>query len=247
MKQKFSLSGLPQKSYGKKKEIKIEFWLLNDIVAKSLTAKAGSFDVYTVVRLEMMTTITTGFKVNCSEVLINFLLAMISSSEKQNTGFSIQIRELMEHLRTPLGSSISLHHLKVLTGKSIHTYKAKNVILPEDYIKIEKEVQETMLKKKSSPRKPSSKWKLTIQSSDELEPDQEKLPWLRFFLQQKKKKRVKKIKAGEAFGWANPRGSNSCCSNQQSFYQASKSLSQRQLLMAPDCRLLMPWPKAKEF
>ncbi|KZV34448.1 hypothetical protein F511_24705 [Dorcoceras hygrometricum] len=43
----FSASGEPIKTSCKKKDMKIEFRLLNDILAKSVTVKAGSFDAVT--------------------------------------------------------------------------------------------------------------------------------------------------------------------------------------------------------
>lgn len=59
------MSGL-LKSYGKKKEMKVEYRLLNDIVEKSLTSKAGSFDAFTIEMLEMMVAICIRIKINWS-------------------------------------------------------------------------------------------------------------------------------------------------------------------------------------
>ncbi|KZV40488.1 hypothetical protein F511_23825 [Dorcoceras hygrometricum] len=53
----FSASGEPIKTSCKKKEMKVEFILLNDILAKAVTAKAGSFDVVTHKRYLLMATI----------------------------------------------------------------------------------------------------------------------------------------------------------------------------------------------
>lgn len=62
MKIKFSISSLRLKSFGKKKEMKLEFRLLDDIVAKSFAAKAGFFDAFTVERLDMTIAISAGIK-----------------------------------------------------------------------------------------------------------------------------------------------------------------------------------------
>ncbi|KZV30844.1 pentatricopeptide repeat-containing protein mitochondrial [Dorcoceras hygrometricum] len=46
-KKDFPASGELLKTSCKKKEMKVEFRLLNDILAKTVTAKAGSFDAVT--------------------------------------------------------------------------------------------------------------------------------------------------------------------------------------------------------
>ncbi|KZV22863.1 hypothetical protein F511_38926 [Dorcoceras hygrometricum] len=58
----FSQSGEPISTYGKKRLMKYEFRLLNDILAKSITVKAGSFDAVTNERFLMMTAIQFGIK-----------------------------------------------------------------------------------------------------------------------------------------------------------------------------------------
>ncbi|KZV46544.1 hypothetical protein F511_41095 [Dorcoceras hygrometricum] len=55
----FSESGMPMKSSCKKNTIKVEYRLLNDIIAKALTAKAGSFDAVTQESFVMMVAIMT--------------------------------------------------------------------------------------------------------------------------------------------------------------------------------------------
>ncbi|KZV49319.1 hypothetical protein F511_38899 [Dorcoceras hygrometricum] len=50
-------------SPNKKKDMKVEYRLLHDIVAKSLSVKAGSFDVATTEKFEMMVAISAGLKI----------------------------------------------------------------------------------------------------------------------------------------------------------------------------------------
>ncbi|KZV22090.1 nuclear matrix constituent protein 1-like protein-like [Dorcoceras hygrometricum] len=50
----FSKSGVPVVPHGKKKLLKYEYRLLNDILAKSITVKAGSFDAVTTERFQMI-------------------------------------------------------------------------------------------------------------------------------------------------------------------------------------------------
>ncbi|KZV52732.1 hypothetical protein F511_16947 [Dorcoceras hygrometricum] len=63
-KEQVSISGL-------KKEIKIQYRLLSDILAKTLYVKAGSFDAVTRNRFMLMTAITFDVKVNWSSLLID--------------------------------------------------------------------------------------------------------------------------------------------------------------------------------
>ncbi|KZV14321.1 hypothetical protein F511_19464 [Dorcoceras hygrometricum] len=60
----FSKKGEQVEIHGKKKPRKYESRLLNDILAKAVTVKAGSFDAVTVERFQMMTAIHYGLKVN---------------------------------------------------------------------------------------------------------------------------------------------------------------------------------------
>ncbi|KZV33272.1 hypothetical protein F511_41673 [Dorcoceras hygrometricum] len=58
----FSKSGVPVSTHGKKRFMKYEYRLLNDILAKEITVKACSFDAVTNERFLMMTAIQFGLK-----------------------------------------------------------------------------------------------------------------------------------------------------------------------------------------
>ena len=88
--------------HGKKKHLKIEYRLLNDIVAKSITTKAYSFDSYTADRFEIMAAISKGMSINWPVVLFSILTAMVSSPSKQHIGFVVQLGELFKHLGVAL-------------------------------------------------------------------------------------------------------------------------------------------------
>ncbi|KZV32683.1 hypothetical protein F511_26696 [Dorcoceras hygrometricum] len=60
----FSKSGVPISTHGKKRFMKYEYRLLNDILANAITVKAGSFDAVTNERFLMMTAIQFGLKGN---------------------------------------------------------------------------------------------------------------------------------------------------------------------------------------
>ncbi|KZV52013.1 hypothetical protein F511_10233 [Dorcoceras hygrometricum] len=73
MSETFFATGAPFRPLSKKNDMKVDYRLLNDIVAKSLTAKAGSFDAVTTERLNIMVAISTGIKVNWAHVLFTIL------------------------------------------------------------------------------------------------------------------------------------------------------------------------------
>ncbi|KZV30737.1 patatin-like protein 2 [Dorcoceras hygrometricum] len=110
-----------------KKEMKIEYRLLHDILAKKLFVKAGSFDAVTrdsfllmtaitfdvkklfvkagsfdaVTRdsFLLMTAITFDVKVNWGSLLFNVLTAMVMPGSRQAKGFAIQIGVLLQNVQ----------------------------------------------------------------------------------------------------------------------------------------------------
>ncbi|KZV47123.1 phycocyanobilin ferredoxin oxidoreductase-like protein [Dorcoceras hygrometricum] len=73
-----------------------------------------------------MVAITTGLKVNWSQVLFQVLTAMVNNHTRQSQGFAVQLSVLLEFLvKADLGESFKLHPQKVLTNKSVHTYIKK--------------------------------------------------------------------------------------------------------------------------
>ncbi|KZV39707.1 hypothetical protein F511_26709 [Dorcoceras hygrometricum] len=74
-----------------KKELKIEYRLLHDILAKTIYVKAGSFDAVTRDRFMLMKAITFDVKINWSTLLFGVLKAMVTPGSKQAKGFAIKI------------------------------------------------------------------------------------------------------------------------------------------------------------
>ncbi|KZV25376.1 hypothetical protein F511_07260 [Dorcoceras hygrometricum] len=66
-----------------KKEVKMPFRLLSDILAKSLFVKAGSFDAVTRDRFLLMTAITFDVKVNWGNLLFGVLKEMVTPDSRQ--------------------------------------------------------------------------------------------------------------------------------------------------------------------
>ncbi|KZV46617.1 hypothetical protein F511_39244 [Dorcoceras hygrometricum] len=84
----FSFTGEQLETSCKKRELKIEFGLLSDILEKSVTVKAGSFDAVTHERFLMMTAINRGVKINWSRLLFNIFTEMVTPRSRQARGYA---------------------------------------------------------------------------------------------------------------------------------------------------------------
>ncbi|KZV45279.1 hypothetical protein F511_06797 [Dorcoceras hygrometricum] len=91
MRKRFSGSDVPFRAPNKKKEMKMEYRLLHDIVAKALCAKASSFDMVTSEKFDLMVAITAGLKVKWAQVLFQVLVTMVNNPNRQSQGFVVQV------------------------------------------------------------------------------------------------------------------------------------------------------------
>ncbi|KZV35682.1 hypothetical protein F511_11239 [Dorcoceras hygrometricum] len=145
-----SLTGEPVRTSGTKSQMKIHFHLLCDIMAKSISVKAGSFNAITVEKFAMVTTVVCEGKVNWSSVLFTILKKMVTEGTRQAKGFAIQISLLLENLEhkkllrqakgfaiqislllenvpnLELGKSSEFPSSKMLTERTIHRYIVLN-------------------------------------------------------------------------------------------------------------------------
>ncbi|KZV45739.1 hypothetical protein F511_41763 [Dorcoceras hygrometricum] len=95
--------------YFLKKEIKMQYRLLSDILAKSLFVKAGSFDPVTRDRFLLMTEITFDVKVNWGNLLFVVIKTMVTPDSRQAKGYAIQICVLLKNIPgLELGESKSI-------------------------------------------------------------------------------------------------------------------------------------------
>ncbi|KZV49970.1 splicing factor 3B subunit 1-like [Dorcoceras hygrometricum] len=123
----FSHSGKPVQFSCKKRLLKYEFCFLNDILAKSITVKAGSFDAVTQERFLMMTAIHFGIKVNWSEILFEVLKEMVNRTTRRAKGFDAQICVLLKgDPAVTLGEAKTFPPLKILSEKTVTTYVSMN-------------------------------------------------------------------------------------------------------------------------
>ncbi|KZV14503.1 hypothetical protein F511_42902 [Dorcoceras hygrometricum] len=163
----FSKSGEQVIISGKKRQMKFEFRLLNDILAKSVTVKAGSFDAVTSERFLLMTAIHFGIKVNWSKVLFGILKEMADRTSKRAKGYAAQICVLLKgDPAITLGEATTFPLKKILTAKTVGTYIATNIT-----INARDEVDEPAVSKIAIVRrKPVSKKKAGPSKDDEDEP-----------------------------------------------------------------------------
>ncbi|KZV46975.1 hypothetical protein F511_15772 [Dorcoceras hygrometricum] len=106
-----------------KKELKIEYRLLHDILlAKTIYVKAGSYDV-TRDRFMLMTAIMFDVKINWSTLLFGVFKAMVTPGSKQAKGFAIQIGVVLSNLPgLELGKPRAFPPPIVLNEKTVHRF-----------------------------------------------------------------------------------------------------------------------------
>ncbi|KZV54928.1 patatin-like protein 2 [Dorcoceras hygrometricum] len=155
----FSKSEKPVQYSCKKRLLRYEFRLLNDILAKLITVKAGSFDAVTHERFLMMTDIHFGVKINWSKILFEVLKEMADRTIKRAKGFAAQICVLLKgEPVVSLGEAKTFPPLKILSEKTINTYVATNKTIDargeSDEPHVDKVVtvkRKSVSKKKSAP------------------------------------------------------------------------------------------------
>ncbi|KZV34335.1 delphilin-like [Dorcoceras hygrometricum] len=122
-----SFSGEPVSLSGGKNQMKIEFRLLCDIMAKAISVKARSFNAITVEKFSLITTIVCGVRMDWAKILLSILKKMVTPGSKQAKGFTVQISLLLENIPTlELGESSEFPDYKILTDKTVHHFVSLN-------------------------------------------------------------------------------------------------------------------------
>ncbi|KZV23697.1 hypothetical protein F511_31300 [Dorcoceras hygrometricum] len=122
-----SLSGEPINLSGRKNQMKMPFRLLCDIVAKAISAKAGSFNAITVEKFSLITAVVCKIKMNGAKYLFSILKKMVSAGSKQAKGFAIQISLLLANFPSvELGESSEFPASKILSKKTVLRFVSIN-------------------------------------------------------------------------------------------------------------------------
>ncbi|KZV21322.1 hypothetical protein F511_24503 [Dorcoceras hygrometricum] len=140
----------------KKREMKIEFHLLSDILAKTIFVKAGSFDAVTHERFLLMTAIISDVKINWSRLLFDILKDMATPGSRQAKGFAIQICVLLKNVPgLELGDFKSFPSPRILMEKTVHRYVVINEKVSGEEVADEPRVKKTPIKRAASKKRPA--------------------------------------------------------------------------------------------
>ncbi|KZV47083.1 hypothetical protein F511_07870 [Dorcoceras hygrometricum] len=154
----FSNTSVPVQFSCKKRLMKYEFRLLNDILAKSITVKAGSFDAVTHERFMMMTAIHFGIKVNWSNIISEVFMEMADRTTRRAKGFAAQICVLLKgDPVVTFGEGKTFPPFKIISTKTVNTYIAmKKTIDARGESDEPKVAKVAIVKKKSMSKKKST-------------------------------------------------------------------------------------------
>ncbi|KZV28526.1 hypothetical protein F511_15606 [Dorcoceras hygrometricum] len=123
-----SPAGATVSTSGKKREMKIEFRLLSDILAKTISVKAG--------------------------LPFNIFKDMVTPGSKQAKGYAIQICLLLINVpHLALGDSKEFHASKILTAKTVRPYIA---VVDKSEVEDVSWVKKTPLKRAVSRKRPAT-------------------------------------------------------------------------------------------
>ncbi|KZV31859.1 hypothetical protein F511_33072 [Dorcoceras hygrometricum] len=152
-----SLFGEPISTSGKKREMKFEYRLLCDIMAKTISIKVGSFNAITMEKFLMLTAIVCGVRINWTSILFNILKKMMTPGSKQAKGYAVQISLLLENVpNLELGESSELPYSRILTDKTIHRYIVLNEKVGAEEVAAAPQVKKAPKKQATSKKRPAA-------------------------------------------------------------------------------------------
>ncbi|KZV58594.1 patatin-like protein 2 [Dorcoceras hygrometricum] len=139
-----------------KREMKIEYRLLSDILAKTIYVKAGSFDAVTRKRFLLMTAITFDVKVNWSRLLFDILKDMVTPGSRKAKGYAIQMCVLLKNVPgLDLGDSKAFPSPRILTEKTVHRYVVISEKVGAEEVTDEPRVKKAPKTKVASKKRPA--------------------------------------------------------------------------------------------
>ncbi|KZV53161.1 hypothetical protein F511_23518 [Dorcoceras hygrometricum] len=140
-----------------KKEVKMQYRLLSDILAKSLFVKAGSFDAVTRDRFLLMTAITFDVKINWGNILFGVLKEMVTPDSRQAKGYAIQICALLKNLPgLELGESKVFPAPRILNEKTVHRIVSVNENVGVEEVSDAPRAKPTPVKRTVAKKRPAS-------------------------------------------------------------------------------------------
>ncbi|KZV58413.1 hypothetical protein F511_14769 [Dorcoceras hygrometricum] len=119
------------------RELKIEYRILSDIVEKSITMKAGSFDAVTHERFLLMSSIFVGVSVNWGILLYKIFKDVMTPEMRKSRGYAVHICILLKNIPDlELGDSEEFPPLKILIVNTVGRYIAINDKIVVDNVEI---------------------------------------------------------------------------------------------------------------
>ncbi|KZV44260.1 hypothetical protein F511_10379 [Dorcoceras hygrometricum] len=139
-----------------KKELKIEYRLLHDILAKTIFVKSGSFDAVTRERFMLMSAITFDVKLNWNSLLFGILKEMVTPGSRQAKGYAIQICVFLKNIPgLELSESRAFPGPRVLNEKTWHRYVVINEKVGGEETTDSPRLKKTPAKKALSKKRPA--------------------------------------------------------------------------------------------
>lgn len=147
--------------HGDKKDLKMEFRWLANIVAKSILTKGGAYDKITLEKLQTMVLIASQIRVNWSDILFHIFSEMVRG-RNQSQGFAVQICYLLS-LSKMVITSDDLLPSKLVNAATVESFIRKNTPTADDLaqVKIELGVEQEKTKARG-PKKESILWSLQV-------------------------------------------------------------------------------------
>ncbi|KZV24940.1 hypothetical protein F511_17506 [Dorcoceras hygrometricum] len=119
--------------------MKVEYRVLNDIIAKALTAKARSFGAVTQGRFDMMVAIMGGIRINWRKIIFRILKA---TSTRKASAFAVQISILLEEAEEPVAEAIIAEDMEakaaVAKGKRLDVVRPNAEYVAHPVVKIKR-------------------------------------------------------------------------------------------------------------
>lgn len=156
-----TISSAPMIQHGEKKDLKMEFRWIANIVAKSILAKAGAYEKITLEKLHTMVLIASRITVNWSEILFHIFSEMVRG-RNQSQRFAVQIFYLLG-LSKMVITSDDLLPSKLVNAATVGSFIKRNTPTPEELTQVKIELGVAQEKKKRAPA--ASKRKYTVVSS----------------------------------------------------------------------------------
>lgn len=159
-----TISGASMTHHGEKKDLKMEFRWLANIVAKSLLAKAEAYEKITLEKLQTMVLIASRIRVNWSDILFHIFSEMVRG-KNQSQGFAVQICYLLGMSKMVITFD-DLLPSKLVNIASVGSFVKKNTPTPEELAQIKIKLGTAQEKKKKAPTASKRKYAVVSSSSE---------------------------------------------------------------------------------